>query len=234
MRGIWRRIVETLRAGFVAGLLVIVPIGFTLLAVAWIIDRLDNLVLPQVFRFLGMEAQQPPFVGLIVTLCVIFLGGVLTRSFVGRWALRIWEHAIDRVPIARSLYAVLKQFMEAVFTEKRLDGFKRVVLIQYPRPGIWSYAFVTGRVSQTIPGIPCVPGDLVKVFVPSTPNPTTGYFLILPAADTLDTGLSVEEAFKLIISAGIATGTGEVRLGPREPQPAAAADAGLRPVPEPQ
>jgi hypothetical protein len=114
--------VETLRRDFVAGLLVFVPVGFTILGVLWILRQLDNLVLPQVFRALGLEGRQPPLVGVIATLALILLFGALTRSFVGRTFIRLWERTVKRIPIARSLYTVLKQFMEAVFGTKGSTG----------------------------------------------------------------------------------------------------------------
>jgi uncharacterized membrane protein len=215
--------VETLRRDFVAGLLVFVPVGFTILGVLWILRQLDNLVLPQVFRALGLEGRQPPLVGVIATLALILLFGALTRSFVGRTFIRLWERTVKRIPIARSLYTVLKQFMEAVFGTKGSTGnFRRVVLIEYPRRGIYSYAFVTGRVTSPNDGLP---DGLLQVFVPSTPNPTTGYFLLVPEADTIETGLGVEEAFRLIISAGIASGEGKAQTAPRS-SPAVEAVAG--------
>ena len=197
---------ERLRRDFLAGLLVVVPIGFTLLGVYWIIQQLDNLVLPKVFEFVGLSPdQRPPFVGFFFTIGMILLGGALTRSFIGRGALRLWERAVDRIPIARSLYSVLKQFMEAVIGDD--DRFTSVVLIEYPRRDVWSYAFLTGELDGTkVPGLSGgdMPPRLLKVFIPSTPNPTTGYFLLLPEEDVKLTDLSVEEAFKLIVSAGIA------------------------------
>ena len=105
--------------------------------------------------------------------------------------------------MARSLYSVLKQFMETVFGSAGEGAqFNRVVLVEYPRKGIHSYAFVTGR-AETSPSGEARP--MLKIFVPSTPNPTTGYFLLIPEADAIETGLTVDEAFRLIISAGIAT-----------------------------
>lgn len=210
LRRLWREVVETLRRDFVAGLLVFVPVGFTILGVLWLIRQLDNLVLPQIFGFLGLETRQPPFVGVVATIVVILLVGALTRSFIGRTALSFWERLVHRIPIAGSLYTVLKQFMEAMFgTGSRGPQFSRVVLIEYPRKGIHSYAFATGQVTRSPRGLP---EPLLKVFVPSTPNPTTGYFLLVPEEDAIDTGLSVEEAFKLIISAGIATGEGDAAI----------------------
>lgn len=205
----WERlrhsVVQTLRRDFVAGLLVFVPVGFTVLGVLWILQQLDHMVLPKIFRALGMEARQPPFVGVIVTICVILLIGALTRSFLGRWAIGLWERTVDRIPVARSLYAVLKQFMQAVLGEGAQASFDRVVLIEYPRSGLWSYAFVTGKQAP----LPGTSDPLVKVFVSSTPNPTTGYYLLVPEKDVIETGLNVEDAFRLIVSAGIA-GEGSV------------------------
>ncbi len=206
-RGLGRRLIERLRRDFLAGLLVVVPIGFTLLGVYWIIQQLDNLVLPKVFEFVGLSPdQRPPFVGFFFTIGMILLGGALTRSFIGRGALRLWERAVDRIPIARSLYSVLKQFMEVIIGDGD-DRFNSVVLIEYPRRDVWSYAFLTGELDGAkVPGLSGgdMPPRLLKVFIPSTPNPTTGYFLLLPEEDVKLTDLSVEEAFKLIVSAGIA------------------------------
>jgi uncharacterized membrane protein len=201
MRGFWKRLGETLRRDFVAGLLVIVPVGFTILAIVWAVDQLDKLVLPKLFSFFGMQTEQPPFIGAIVTVSLILLAGALTRSFLGRGFIRLWEGLIERVPIARSLYVVVKQFMEAVFGSSSREGFNRVILFEYPRRGIWCYAFTTGTQQKPIAGLE---PNLVKLFVPSTPNPTTGYYLMAREDDLIDTGLTVEDAFKLIISAGIA------------------------------
>ena len=210
---IWRWIVDRLRRDFIAGLLVFVPVGFTVLGVLWLIDTLDDLVLPRIFKFLGLEGSPPRFVGTLVTIGLILTAGALTRSFVGRGALRLWERLVDRIPIARSLYAVLKQFMQAVVGVNAVANFDRVVLVEYPRRGIYTYAFVTGDNRMRVSGLP---ENLVKVFVSSTPNPTTGYFLLIPEDELLETSLSVEEAFKLIVSAGIADSAPE--LEPRRPR----------------
>jgi uncharacterized membrane protein len=194
-------VIETIRRDFVAGLLVLIPIVATIAATLWIIERIDNLVLPKVFAFFGMAGEQPPFLGILTTFLVILLAGALTRSFVGRGAVVLWERLIDRVPVARSLYAMLKQFMHTIFTEGDYGSFKRVVLVEYPRRGAWSYAFVVGYVQVDMPGIPA---GTVKVFVPKTPNPTTGYYVLIPPDEVRESGLSVEEAFRIIVSAGIA------------------------------
>ncbi len=198
----WRKVWAAIQRDFIAGLLVFVPVGFTILGILWIVRQLDQLVLPRVFGAVGLETTQPPLVGMVVTLSLILLAGALTRSFIGRAALLLWERLVRRIPVAGSLYSVLKQFMETVFSGGTdQTNFRRVVLIEYPRRDIWSYAFVTGRVP---PNAETGQGPFVKVFIPSTPNPTTGYFLLVPEEDAQDTGLTVDEAFRLIISAGIA------------------------------
>ncbi len=216
-RRFWRRVVNALRRDFLAGLLVFVPVGFTLLGVLWLVDQLDKLVLPNIFRALGLEIEQPRFLGAAVTLVAILLAGALTRSFVGRGALGVWESIVERIPVARSLYAVLKQFMAAIVGDgTATSSFDRVVLIEYPRKGIYTYAFVTGQSIGLAPGLP---DKLLKVFVSSTPNPTTGYFLLVPVDQAVETGLSVEEAFKLIISAGIADSSSQGTEAPPTPSP---------------
>ncbi|MFQ5514673.1 MAG: DUF502 domain-containing protein [Myxococcota bacterium] len=213
-RAFWNWVMATLRRDFVAGLLVFVPIGFTILGVLWIIQQLDNLVLPKIFNAFGIDVRQFPLLGVITTLAAILLAGAMTRSFVGRAALGLWERVVDRIPVARSLYSIVKQFMQAVLNAgARGSNFRRVVLIEYPRKGIYTYAFVTGQVQPVQPALP--PG-LLRVFVPSTPNPTTGYFLLVPASEAIETGLSIEDAFRLIISAGIASPGGE-EAGPPSP-----------------
>ncbi len=201
------RVAETLRRDFIAGILVFVPVGFTVIAILWILEQLDNAILPRIFKAFGLSPDQIPFVGVVFTLAVILLLGAMTRSFIGRAALSAWESAVDRVPFARSIYSLLKKFLQAVLqTDTNSSIFSRVVLIQYPRIGIYTYAFVTGPMTERVPGLP--PG-LTKVFVPSTPNPTTGYFLLLDDSQLIDTGLSVEEAFKLIVSAGVVDHEGD-------------------------
>jgi len=211
----WRRVGQTLRDDFVAGLLSIVPVVATVVGVLWALAQLDNLILPKLYRVLGLQGDQPALIGTVVTIAVIILTGALTRSVLGRWLIATWEGVIGRVPVARSLYSVLKQFMQAVFGQDKESIFQRVVLVEYPRRGVWRYALVTGRIAGQIPG---TAPDLTRVFVPSTPNATTGFFVLVPEADLVDTGLTVEEAFKGIVSAGIAGGA-EAKILERTAKP---------------
>ena len=134
-RGLWQRVGATLRRDFLAGLLVFIPVGFTILSILWIVEQLDQLVLPKVFDFLGFEGRVP-FLGVVTTLAAILLAGALTRSFIGRAVLRFWERLVDRIPVARSLYSILKQSTEAfIGTGPSSRNYRRVVLIEYPRKG---------------------------------------------------------------------------------------------------
>ncbi len=128
-KGLWLRVGATLRRDFLAGLLIFIPVGFTILSLLWIVERLDQLVLPKVFDFLGFEGQIP-FLGVITTLAAILLAGALTRSFIGRAVLRFWESVVDRIPVARSLYSILKQSTEAfIGAGPGRNIYRRVVLI---------------------------------------------------------------------------------------------------------
>jgi len=211
VRWFWGRIMEAIRRNFTAGVLVFVPIVSTVIGALWVIERLDNLILPRFFAAVGLADEQPPFLGVIVTLLAILLAGFLARSFIGRAALNLWESLIDRVPVAGSLYSVLKQFMHAIVGEGDYGSFSRVVLLEYPRRDIWCYGFVTGTLKREIPGLP---SNLLKVFIPSTPNPTTGYYLLVPEQDVRESGLTVDDAFRVIVSAGIANPS-ETALPPR-------------------
>jgi uncharacterized membrane protein len=197
------RIREILRRYFVAGVLLFAPLGITLWAMAWIIQRLDNLILPHVLRLLrpGVEAPQLPFVGAMFTLLVILLFGVVARHLLGNEMVRIYERLLHRVPVARSIYAGVKQLTEAILFADTRESFRRVVLVEYPRKGLWAIAFTTGPARGPVQA--SLPGPMLNCFVPTTPNPTSGFYLVVPEGEVVEVQLSVEEAFKLVMSAGL-------------------------------
>ncbi len=201
---LWSTLRLALRRYFVAGLLTFAPIGITVWAIAWIVQRLDNLLLPGVLRLAFPGVQEPPrvpFLGALFTLLVILLFGVIARHLFGWEVVRLWERLLSRVPVARSIYAAVKQLFEAIFRDETHTSFRRVAIIEYPRAGLYALAFVTGPVR----GIDAerLPSHLVNVFVPTTPNPTSGFYLLVPEQDLVPTTLTVEEAFKLVMSAGL-------------------------------
>lgn len=207
IRRAYQLLVGATRRYFVAGILAFAPIGITVWAIAWIIQRLDNLLLPQVLElFLPGTADDvsiPPLVGALFTFVVILLSGVVARHLFGHEFVRIGERLLSRVPIARSLYGGVKQLFEAlVNSSSSSTRFNRVVLVEYPRKHLYALAFTTGQTRGPI--AQALPHDrMLNCFVPTTPNPTSGFYLVIPENECLAVELSVEEAFKLVMSAGL-------------------------------
>jgi uncharacterized membrane protein len=207
IKRIWTSIARVTRAYFVAGLLAFAPIGITFWAIAWIITRLDNLLLPQVIQWVSPGLSEPPdlppLVGALFTFLVILLAGVIVRHFFGHEVVRLWESLLSRVPIARTIYGGVKQLLDAVLQTGETN-FNRVVLIEYPRRGLWALAFTTGAARGAVAA--AVPEEhLVNCFLPTTPNPTSGFYLAIPEKDIREVALTVEDAFKVIMSAGLVT-----------------------------
>jgi uncharacterized membrane protein len=197
---------EIMRRYFVAGILVFAPIGITIWATAWIIQRLDNLLLPQLLKLLLPGLEEPPripFVGALFTLLVIILMGVIARHFFGGELVRAWERLLSRVPVARNIYGGVKQLIEAIFRADPGSRFSRVVLVEYPRKGIYALAFSTGPARGPVGNV----GGrrMINCFLPTTPNPTSGFYLLVPEEEITAVELTVEEAFKLVMSAGLVT-----------------------------
>ena len=208
-RSLWKVTREAIRRYFVAGLLAFAPIAITFWAVIFIITRLDNLLLPHLIQFLFPSLQEPPalppLVGALFTFIVILFAGVLVRHFFGQELVRIGERLLSRVPVARSIYYGVKQLFEAILSSAdHKKGFNRVVLLEYPRRGMWGIAFVTG---ETVGPLERAFPDqkMLNCFIPTTPNPTSGFYLLVPAEETREVDLSVEDAFKVIMSAGLVT-----------------------------
>ena len=206
---IFRAIGTATRRYFIAGLVAFAPIGITFWAIAWIVQRLDNLFLPQVITWVFPNMEQPvelpPLVGALFTFFVIIVFGVIVRHFFGHEFVRVWETLLSRVPVARSIYAAVKQLLEAIVAGgagPASSRFNKVVLVEYPRRGLWALAFTTGPSRGPIAEV-FRDQAMVNCFVPTTPNPTSGFYLVVPADDLREVDLSVEDAFKVIMSAGL-------------------------------
>ena len=200
------KIREALRRYFVAGILLFAPIGITIWATAWIIRTLDDLLLPYVVRLLFPGIEDPPrlfLVGALFTLLVIILLGVVARHLFGAELVRIWEGLLARVPIARNIYGGVKQLVEAMMRADRGERFNRVVLVEYPRKGVFALAFTTGPARGAVQA--ALQQNMVNCFVPTTPNPTSGFYLLIPEEEVRPVDLTVEEAFKIVMSAGLVT-----------------------------
>ena len=203
-RSVFGNLREALRRYFVAGILVFAPVGVTIWATAWIIRKLDDLLLPHVLRLLLPGVEAPPrlfLVGALFTLLVIILLGVVVRHLFGGELVRLWEQVLSRVPVARNIYGGVKQLFEAIFRSDPAHRFNRVVLVEYPRKGVYALAFTTGPARGAVQA--ATDSYMINCFLPTTPNPTSGFYLLVPESEIREVDLTVEEAFKLVMSAGL-------------------------------
>ena len=205
-----RPLVKKFRNAFFTGLLVLLPLAATV----WILSLLYNLILGPIahpFHVLFGNLLPSWLITLIIIKFMFYLivgMGLLTQSIVGKAFIRALDKVFDRIPIVGSVYTAAKQVVESL-TKSHSTGFRRVVLIEYPSKDIWAVAFVTREEVHTIRdvnGNEAVPG-MIGVFIPTTPNPTSGYFMFLPKSKVIPLSLSIEDAMRMIISAGV--------LGPR-------------------
>lgn len=197
---------EAIRRYFVAGVLFFAPIGITIWAIASIVVWLDNLILPRFLQLVIPGLDDPPalpLVGMLFTFLVIIVLGVIARHFFGSEFQRAWERLLSQVPVARSIYAGVKQLLEAIFSNQQGQRFNRVVMIEYPRKGVYALAFVTGEAGGELQQ--ALPSRMINCFLPTTPNPTSGFYLLVPEEDIINLDLSVEDAFKIVMSAGLVT-----------------------------
>ena len=189
-----------LRAYFFAGVLITAPISITFY-IAWMfIDFVDRQVTPVIPDSYNPKQWGVPGVGLLLVVVGLTMVGALTAGFVGRIFLRFSEAVLERMPVLRGIYSTVKQVFETVLAQKS-QAFREVVLIEYPHRGTWTLAFVTG---QTVPHLSQAVGeDLINVFVPTTPNPTSGFLLFLPRSQVRTLDVNVEDGLKLLISLGL-------------------------------
>jgi uncharacterized membrane protein len=185
-----------LRRYFLVGLVVIAPVGLTVLVLRWIFETLDAILGEPLQAALGVRIPGLGFV--LLGLVVLAVGWVVHRA-VGRRLLRIWNQTLVRFPVAGRLYNAASQIIQGLASD-RARIFKRTVLVPYPTDGLWAVGFVTSEETQTVSGL--VGAPCVNVFVPTTPNPTSGFLLVVPKDRLVETDISIEDAMKLVISAG--------------------------------
>jgi len=191
-----------LRSYMMAGLLVWVPILVTLVVIRFILNLLDSFfgLLPVNYRPDGWFGVHVPGLGILLSLLVLFLTGLLLTNFLGRKLVLYWDALVARIPLVRSVHSGVKQVLHTLFTPEG-PSFRKVLLVEYPRKGLWSIAFQTGKVSQSINGVS--EEELVTIFIPTTPNPTSGFLMMVPQKDVVELDLSVDEALKMVISLGV-------------------------------
>ena len=200
----------TLRRYFVAGLLVWIPLVITLWVLKLIVDVMDQslLLLPSRYRSEALFGFHVPGLGLILTTAIVLLTGVFAANFFGRRLLRVGHDILSRIPIVRSIYGGVKQISDTLFSPEG-KAFRRAALVRYPHSGAWTVALVTGTPQNEVADI--LGRDQVSVFVPTTPNITAGFFLVVPRSEAIELDMSVDEALKYIISMGVAE---PPRIGP--------------------
>ena len=201
-----QNILSKLRSYFIAGVLVTAPIAITIWLTISIISFLDrtvkNLILPEFSMEEYWTLYSIPGLGIFVAVVFILLVGMFATNIMGRFFVRIGESILDRLPVVRSLYGATKQIFETVFADKA-DAFREVVMIEYPRKDMWVLGFLTGTAKGEIQAN--TEEDVVNIFVPTTPNPTSGFLLFVPRKDVKVLNLTIEQGIKLIVSAGIIT-----------------------------
>ncbi|MEO9515763.1 MAG: DUF502 domain-containing protein [Paracoccaceae bacterium] len=208
-------LLATFRASFLTGLVVIAPVGLTVWLIWSVVGWVDGFVLPLVplqyqpdkliQTYLGLDPAvqiNVRGIGLIIFLFFTIFVGWLAKGYIGRSFIRWAEGIVERTPVVRSIYNGIKQISETVFAQTE-SSFEKACLIEYPRKGIWAIGFISTQARGEIAARAGQYGDLLSIFVPTTPNPTSGFLLFLPAEDVIELDMSVEDTAKLVISAGL-------------------------------
>lgn len=194
-----------LRASFLTGIVVIAPVGLTIWLIWSVIGWIDGVVLPlvpdqfQPERYIGINLRG---LGVIIFLLFTIIMGWIAKGLIGRSLIRYAETMVDRMPVIRSIYSGIKQISETVFAQSE-RSFEKACLIQYPRRGIWAIGFISTTAKGEVSERAGTGGKLLSIFVPTTPNPTSGFLLFFPEEDVIELDMSVEDAAKLVISAGL-------------------------------
>ena len=194
-----------LRSSFLTGLIVIAPIGLTIWLIWTVVGWIDGFVLPLVpyhFRpeqYIGINLRG---VGVMIFLIFTVIVGWVAKGLLGRSLIRWAESLVERTPVVRSIYSGIKQIAETVFTQSE-RSFEKACLIEYPRKGIWAIGFISTDTRGEVAQKATAENGMMSVFVPTTPNPTSGFLLFFPKEDVIELDMSIEEAAKLVISAGL-------------------------------
>jgi len=195
--------VKRLRNYFISGLLFWIPLALSVLLIKFFLEVVDNLVpkrfLPE--SLLNLDTTIPGS-GIVLVILIILITGAVVSNILGRKLLDLWERALNKIPGFRNIYNALKKISSTVFNTSS-DSFRKAYLIQYPSKGIWVIAFQSGDYKGEVETI--IGEDVINLFVPTTPNPTSGFFVMMPKKDAFELQMTVEQAFKLVISAGVVT-----------------------------
>ena len=194
---------KRLRNYFISGLLFWIPLALSVLLIKFFLEVVDNLIperlLPE--SLLNLDTTIPGS-GIVLVILIILITGAVVSNILGLKLLDLWERALNKIPGFRNIYNALKKISSTVFNTSS-DSFRKAYLIQYPSKGIWVIAFQSGDYKGEVETI--IGEDVINLFVPTTPNPTSGFFVMMPKKDAFELQMTVEQAFKLVISAGVVT-----------------------------
>jgi uncharacterized membrane protein len=203
-------LVRALKKFIVAGLLVWLPLAITIAVLSWLLGAVDGVfawllavseaVLPVSAQATIERLRHVPGLSVVALAAVLVLTGVFVTNIFGQWWVRQWDRLMHQIPIVKSIYSSVKQVSDTLFSSKG-NAFREAVLVQYPRQGAWTIAFVTGKPGGEVAGK--LPADMLSVYVPTTPNPTSGFFLMLQRAEVIELAMSVDQALKYVISMGV-------------------------------
>ena len=195
---------------FITGLLIWVPLVITLWVLNLLVSTMDQtlLLLPPEFRTENWLGMHIPGLGVVLTLLIVFVTGVLAANIIGQRLVGFWEGVLARIPVVNSIYTGVKQVSDTLFSSTG-QAFRKALLVQYPREGTWTIAFLTGTPGGDVANH--LTGDYVNIYVPTTPNPTSGFFLMVPRADVIELDMTVNDALKYIVSMGVAAPDGSGR-----------------------
>ena len=186
----------------ITGLLIWIPLAITLWVLELIVSTMDQSLqlLPPQYQPQALLGYQIPGIGALLTVVIVFVTGALASNILGQRLLLFWESLLGRIPVVKTIYNGVKQVSDTLFAPGG-QAFSRALLVQYPREGCWTIAFLTGRPGGDVANH--LHGDYVSVYVPTTPNPTSGFFLMMPRADVIELDMNVDEALKYVISMGV-------------------------------
>ena len=213
---IWIQLKDCLKTNLIAGLLFLTPVAATFYFLKFLINWIDKItkIIPPQYRPENLLPFPVPGTGIIILFCILFITGFLVRNYIGRKLVSVWENIISRIPLINKIYVSIKQLLETIISGTGKD-FKRVVLVEFPRTGIYSLAYVTGVAVGELQKK--TNKKVINVYVPTTPNPTSGYYLVVPEDEVIPLEMSVEDSFKLLISGGIinpeSTGPNDAKKG---------------------
>jgi uncharacterized membrane protein len=193
-----------LRKYIITGLLIWVPLGITIFVIKLLVGLMDRTIvlLPPAWRPEALFGFEIPGLGIVISAMVIFITGFFLTNFAGRRLISFWENFLDRIPLVRSIYSSVKQVTHTILSSDN-DTFNEVMLIEYPRKGVWTLCFKTSESPKTFNQV--AGKELITVFVPTTPNPTSGFILFVPKDEVKKMDLDVEDALKLVMSLGVVT-----------------------------